>query len=310
MPTDNPKAMEKFTPHPDALSLVFERPPQNRLALLRALCAGRPAQAGEVQRQQHFHAHWRGVRVDPGALARYTAVCALPATSTLPLLYPRILAMPLHMAILTHPRFALRLMGLVHLANRIDTLRAPRVDDTIDLECQVGPVQVTERGQTFQLQTLLSVEGEPLWREDSTILAPRPGRRPGGMGTHDHSNTPDWGPPLAQWQLGADAGRRFAGPSGDWNPIHLSAMSARLFGFSRAIAHGMFSAARCLSVLDPQRQAAPGALALDLRFKRPLLIPAHVQLHARQQDATQHFLLRNSHTSEPHIEGHWTNAAK
>ena len=302
--------MEKFTPCPDSIQLSFERPPQNRLALLRALFAGRPAQAWESQRPQRFQAHWRGVRTDPQALARYTAVCGLPNTETLPLLYPHILAMPLHLAIMAHPRFPLRPIGLVHLANRIDALRTPRTSEIVDLECRTGPVQVTERGQTFQLQTQLSVQGELIWSEDSTILAPLPGRRPGGGAANNHSQSPDWGTALAQWQLGADAGRRFAGPSGDWNPIHLSAMTARWFGFSRAIAHGMYSAARCLTVLAPQVQTQPENTMLDLRFKRPLLIPGSVQLHARQHEATQHFLLRNSHTGEPHIEGHSTNTAK
>jgi hypothetical protein len=310
MPTDNPVAMEKPPPISDDILLTFDRPPQNRLPLLRALCAGRPAQAGETQRQLRFHAQWNGVVTDPRALARYTAVCDLPSSDTLPILYPHILAMPLHMAVLSHPRFPLRLMGLVHLSNHIEMLRAPRNNEVTDLQCLVGPIQLTDRGQTFQLQTQISVHGEPIWREDSTILAPLHGRCSSGTATHDSSTAPDWGAPLAQWQLGADAGRRFAGPSGDWNPIHLSAPTARLFGFSRAIAHGMYSAARCLCVLAPQLQSPAGTITLDLRFKRPLLIPACVQLHARQQGISQHFLLRNSHTAEPHIEGLWTNTAK
>ena len=299
--------MQKISPAPEAIELVFEKAPRNRLAVLRALCAGRPLQVGAAQRQQRFHARWHGLAIDPAALARYNRVCALPDSDTLPMLYPHILAMPLHLAILAQPRFPLRLLGLVHLANRIDMRRAPRCNEIIDLDCQAGPVLHTERGQSFQVQTQLSVQGETLWQEDSTFLAPLPGRRSSGSGTPPSGADLDWGAALAQWQLGADAGRRFAGPSGDWNPIHLSAATARLFGFPRAIAHGMYSAARCLALLAPQ---APAAGVLELRFKRPLLIPAHVQLHARQCATEQHFLLRNSHTNEPHIEGHWSNTAK
>ena len=50
--------------------------------------------------------------------------------------------------------------------------------------------------------------------------------------------------------LAKDLGRRYAAISGDYNPIHLGALSAKLFGFKQAIAHGMWSKARCLAALD------------------------------------------------------------
>ena len=50
-----------------------------------------------------------------------------------------------------------------------------------------------------------------------------------------------------------DIGRRYAGVSGDPNPIHMYAVTARLFGFKSAIAHGMWSYARVLAALGAQR---------------------------------------------------------
>jgi len=41
-----------------------------------------------------------------------------------------------------------------------------------------------------------------------------------------------------------DTGLRFAAVVADYNPIHLYPWSAKLFGFKRAIAHGMFVAAK------------------------------------------------------------------
>ncbi|TAF73723.1 MAG: acyl dehydratase, partial [Curvibacter sp.] len=51
----------------------------------------------------------------------------------------------------------------------------------------------------------------------------------------------------------------------------MSALSARLFGYPRSIAHGMFSAARCVDLRGRDLPAC-SPLQIDMRFKRPLLI--------------------------------------
>ena len=95
--------------------------------------------------------------------------------------------------------------------------------------------------------------------------------------------------------MAGNAGRRFAGPSGDWNPIHVSAVTARLFGYPRAIGHGMFSAARCVDLLCRDLPAC-APLHLDLRFKRPLLIPGEVALHTRQEAESIRFVFERAAT--------------
>ena len=61
--------------------------------------------------------------------------------------------------------------------------------------------------------------------------------------------------------------------SGDINPIHMHPLSARLFGFPKPIAHGMWLKARCLAALEGQ---LPDALHGRRAFKLPLLLPAKV----------------------------------
>jgi len=125
---------------------------------------------------------------------------------------------------------------------------------------------------------------------------PRSGQRP------PPDDVPDSGNPVARWAVAGNAGRRFAGPSGDWNPIHMSAATARLFGYPRAIAHGMFSAARCMDLLCRDRPPC-AAMQIDLRFKRPLLIPGEVALHTREESGSTRFVLKVLPQGEPHIEG-------
>lgn len=294
-----------------AVPLRFESKPSNGRALLGSLLARRPAQAPADALNVHFHAVWNGAQADPAALAGYRAVCELPAGPTLPLLYLHAMAMPLHMAILSHPAFPLRLLGLVHWTNTIESLQPVAHDAVLAMECTIDGITATDRGQSFSLHTTVrvgDVNGDVVWREVSTFLAPLAKSKSAKTAQTGRARAasdvpePDWGTPVAQWSVAANAGRRFAKPSGDWNPIHISAFTARLFGYPRAIAHGLFSAARCLALLE--KALPPGQpLMLDLRFKRPLLIPGTVALHTAIAGDSTRFVLKVQPTGEPHIEG-------
>src|SRR5213076_2448555 len=84
--------------------------------------------------------------------------------------------------------------------------------------------------------------------------------------------------PNAVWKLPGDIGRRYAAVSGDRNPIHLHPLSARLFGFPRAIAHGMWTKARALAA---QEAELPDAYTTSVRFRKPILLPSRVEFGAR-----------------------------
>jgi acyl dehydratase len=312
--------MPTMTDNTPAIELTFSRTPSNRKAMVASLLARRPMLAPAEKRNVRFHAVWTGAQTDPAAVRTYIGLCegdeaaapvcvpAAPApyyTFALPMLYVHAMAMPLHMAILTHPAFPLRLLGLVHWANQTEMLQPMTPGARMDFECTLDGIAESERGQMFDIHTTVRVDGDVVWREISTFLAPAKRGKSGGERKADKANTtgePAWGAARALWTVAGNAGRRFAGPSGDWNPIHVSAFTARLFGYPRAIAHGLFSAARCLALLQAgQPQIFP--VRLDLRFKRPLLIPGDVALHAVNQNGATLFVLKVQPSGEPHIEG-------
>jgi acyl dehydratase len=303
------------------IELHYSQTPSNKGALLASLLARRPALAVPDKLHVKFHATWTGARVDPKSLRDYMALTeseagparipSAPAphyASALPLLYVHAMAMPLHMAIMAHASFPIRLLGLVHWANQTESLQPIAPDATLDFECLLDGITASERGQMFEIHTIVRVQGEIAWRETSTFLAPAKQKK-SAKGSHAaRADEPAWDAPIAEWSVAANAGRKFAGPSGDWNPIHVSAFTAKLFGYPRAIAHGMFSAARCLSLLQTGKpQTLP--VRLDLRFKRPLLIPGSVALHTAATDGATQFVLRVQPSGEPHIEGRLSTTA-
>lgn len=86
---------------------------------------------------------------------------------------------------------------------------------------------------------------------------------------------------LARWRLGKTTGLEFAFLTGDFNPAHWSARYARLVGFGGAILHGFATMARAIEGLN--RAVFAGAVdrirTVDVRFTRPLRLPAEVGLY-------------------------------
>jgi len=108
------------------------------------------------------------------------------------------------------------------------------------------------------------------------------------------------GEPL-NWGVDADIGRRYARVSGDYNPIHLTDITAKLFGFKQAIAHGMWTKARCLAALD--QQIPTEGYSVDVTFHRPLFLPSQVLFYSQQLEGKQQFSLFNQTAEQAHLEG-------
>ena len=133
----------------------------------------------------------------------------------------------------------------MHVANRITQARPLRVDEKFDLRVHVAYLRDHPRGKQFDMVSEALVRGTSVWTDVSTYL-----RRGGGSGSGELEGTQGAPPPSAVWRVPADLGRRYAEVSGDRNPIHLHPLTAKLFGFPTAIAHGMWTKARCLAALE------------------------------------------------------------
>jgi len=216
-----------------------------------------------------------GVAVDPAHFADYARVCRLPLGDVLPVTYPHMLTFPLQMALMSDRAFPLALPGLVHARNRIDALRPVRTDEELDLEVWAENFAQHRSGAAVDLRATVSAGGEEVWRSTSTYLA-RGAKAPDGAPEADiEVPVGDVERVVATWRIPDDAGRRYAKVSGDVNPIHLSGLTAKAFGFKRAIAHGMWVKARVLGALGGR---LPDALTVDVAFRKPLLLPSTVTL--------------------------------
>jgi len=244
------------------------------------------------------------VRAEPARVADYSRVCSFLIGEALPPTYPHILAFPLHLALMADSSFPFPAVGLVHVANEISQLRPVGLDERIDLHVYATSLQAHPRGRVFSLITEARVYDELVWRERSTML-----RRGPGTGAKDSADQPPPPPasPGAEWELPGDLGRRYAGVSGDRNPIHMHPLSARALGFPRAIAHGMWTKARCLAALAEQqdaRELLAGAFSAQVSFRRPILLPARVSFNsAADADGAIGFGVRDTAKGTDHLDG-------
>jgi acyl dehydratase len=246
------------------------------------------------------HLARNGVTTDPAHLAEYNRVCLLPQGDVLPATYPHMLTFPLQMALMTDRAFPLALPGLVHVRNRIDVLRAIRADEALDMEVWAENYAHHRRGAAVDLRATVSAGGEEVWRSTSTYLS-HGAKAPDGAPEADiEVPVGDLARVAATWRIPDDAGRRYAKVSGDVNPIHLSGLTAKAFGFKRAIAHGMWVKARVLGALGGR---LPDELSLDVSFRKPLLLPSTVTLSTAQAGGGWDFAVRNAQTDSEHVVG-------
>ncbi len=213
----------------------------------------------------------RGVGIERAHLSRYAAVCGFALTDVLPATYPHVLAFGLQLALLTDPEFPFAPLGLVHLDNTITVHRPIAADEVLDLAVHPTALRPHRKGRLVDLVSTAHVGDELVWEETTTLLARGGGDASGTTGNSLRGLEAPTGP--VTWRLPGDLGRRYAAVSGDYNPIHVSGLSAKALGFSRAIAHGMWTKARCLAALQGR---LPDAYAVQVAFGKPILLPGTV----------------------------------
>ncbi|MHC1481593.1 MaoC/PaaZ C-terminal domain-containing protein [Frateuria aurantia] len=237
-------------------------------------------------------------------VAEYARVCDLPSTTLVPLTYPHILAFPLQMQLLIEPDFPYAAIGLVHIANSIRQHLPLATGQALKLQVQSTQLLAHPKGQLVVLKTEARLQDELAWESESVYLS-RSVRHPQGPAFPSEPAGQQQLVEREQWQLPADLGRRYAKVAGDYNPIHLYPLTARLFGYPRAIAHGMWSKARALGRLLPQAQLATAEVSV--RFKTPALLPGKASLLASADQ--QSFAVHRAGTDVPHLSGHLQGVA-
>ena len=240
------------------------------------------------------------VTVERAHVEQYAEVCAFPAKDTVPVTYPHLLAFPMHLEMMTEREFPAPAVGTVHLENSITAHRPVSIGETLEVSAAVLPPTPHPKGTTYRFTTEVRSGSSVVWESTSTYLR----RGKGDPSASSGSSFPDAAPNGVVWRLPGDLGRRYAAVSGDHNPIHLYALTARAFGFPRQIAHGMWTLARCVAALENR---LPDSVRVDVAFKKPVLLPGSVAFGSSPVPEGYAFSLTSPRDGAPHLVGRTTS---
>lgn len=235
--------------------------------------------------------------IDAKHLKAYNEVCAYKNNGTVPATYLAVLAQSLQMSMMTEEAFPFALLGLVHIRNIVRQTRPISATETLTLSCKFGDLRPHEKGLEFDFITAASVAGKEVYSGVTTYLVRQKVDASAAKPAKVTADKPVYNL-TENWSVPENIGRRYALISGDFNLIHIHALTAKAFGFKTAIAHGMWTKARSLAALGD----LPPTYEADVQFKMPIFLPAKVSFAAKT-GATTVFDLSDTKSGKPHVAG-------
>lgn len=238
-----------------------------------------------------------GLAIDAANVAAYAAVTGLRFGDTVPLTYPFALTFPSVMSLVSGFDFPFAAIGSVHVENRITQHRPIKVTDVVDVEVHAENLREHRKGLLVDVVTDVKVGNDVAWQQVTTFLhqqrtslsdEPKP----------EPKKQPKLGPPNAILNITPGQIRHYASVGGDHNPIHTVPLGAKLFGFPTVIAHGMFSAAAVLANIEGQ---LPDQVRYDVRFGKPVVLPARAGLYVDRTGDGWELALRHLSKGYPHL---------
>lgn len=240
------------------------------------------------------------INIDTTQLQRYRQVCGFATHSPyLPMSFLHVLAFRLQLAMMLRKEFPVAPMGMVHLSNTLRQYRPIEATEKPSLRCRISDSWLSSKGVEFTFICSAYIGQDKVWEDESlyltrmkTGIAKDKTERP-ALQEFEHREP---------WQLCPEQARQYAKASGDYNPIHLHNLSAKLLGFKKMIIHGMWSQAACISALEASVGERSECYA---EFKTPVFLPATLQFCHQQSEQGIDFGLRNESGDKPHVEGYF-----
>jgi len=255
------------SPSPSSLPAL---PGASAWPLVRALFK-RPARPSP----QPVQASYRLDRIDADHVRRYSNAFGFPR-GPVPLTYLYLLAQRAQLATMLDRAIPFRIVGLIHVSNNLAMHCEVRTDVPLVLVTTLSMPEPAATGAIeCVLETVASADGQTVFTCTSRYLIKRGQRAKHAPATPTVAPVGDV---VGEWIVAADAGRRYAALSGDWNPIHLWPWSTRLMGMHAPIIHGMETMARVCAAFEQSTNRRVSSLAC--RFKRAVPLGASATLMA------------------------------
>lgn len=268
----------------------------------------------------------KSLRINASHCEKYNKLVAwrLGIASVIHPNYLQVLTLPMQLSMMSSDPFPFKPMGLVHLANVIKVNKLPEQSATLQLKTSFSGLSWHKKGWVFAMLSEGFVDGQLavsgtsfyLSRQNHTNARVESSAEVNGHFKDAENTDPEKhvSANLAsddfaaltninemtksnyavEIPMPAGLGRKYASVSGDFNPIHLSTWSAKSMGFRRAIAHGMYSKAICLSHVLKQAMAdktvspITSQMQIFSQFMQPIYLPTKCELKVDNDDKQAH----------------------
>lgn len=204
----------------------------------------------------------------------------------------------LMLLLVVHPRLPVSPLGAVNVRNRIEFHATFDTDQPLTAHASVGGsdnlARVTLRGVELDIHidVFAASSGSKLvMRQIITILALGPSaprsKAPPPAESFDRPRKDADYTSTGTIKMHSTSPRAWCRVCGDYNPIHVSSLLARLFGFRGKIAHGNHVVAHLLHLVSSA--SGPGSVReitdtskgkrwwIEMHFKRPMILPLQLE---------------------------------
>jgi hypothetical protein len=244
----------------------------------------------------------RRVVLEEAHIERYERACGIDApTAHVPPAYPETLFLGPMAVLATARAFPLSPLGLIHVRQTVAPRRAIPRNAALELCCRIAQARDVPQGIEVDMAMEARMDGALAWEGTATVLSRNAQTRGRSVSARQPSKTD---PPTGGLEIIATArtGLDYAAATGDYNPHHLYPWTARLLGYRRPIAHGMWTLARALDLLGRTRALTP-PYAIEATFKRPLFLPGRSVFHTDDTPEGTRFEVRDARDGAPQLLG-------
>lgn len=251
----------------------------------------------------HLGVQLDGVKFDRQWVQHYKKECGFENSNDIPLTVPQVLAAPLHLFLFTRKAHPFPVFGMVHVRNSFELYDSLKYEQSYTFAVLIGETRQASKGCEFDVITEVYADETLVCRSVMTVLSRIKGMASSSVAAKD-LNSASMRLNLAHYlgfKAAAKQGLHYAKVSGDYNPIHLHFLTARLFGFKQPVAHGMWTAAACLAKLE--NKIKKPCTCYDVSFRKPVFMPSHSVLKYETQKSEVHFELLSIKGSSVQVKG-------
>lgn len=239
-----------------------------------------------------------------GLVEKYRQVVG--SSAAMPLTFPALVASRLHRDLMGQGDLPVSGLGMVHVATQMWASGRLPADARWHVAAWADGARHVRSGLEIDLWASCTTDAAS-WTARVVVLSRS--RKASGSDASASPELPDadgdW-PVRTTLSAGEGVGRAYASVSGDYNPIHLHALTAKAFGFPRAIAHGWWALPRSLALLGVDETPTTGETYLDVAYRRPVLLPSRPTLKGATDGGATAFLVARD-DGKPHFGGHLTS---